>query len=285
MAMRFTLMLSRGEYRDFIAIAKAAEESGFTSITMPDSLFFPSATVSKYPYADTTNIRGYIEATPFIEPFIAMTWMAAVTQTLRFYPAVMKVPVRQPLILAKALSSLAVISGNRVSLGAGLSPWREDFVYNGMDFDRRGELMDECIAIIRGAMTGEYFEFHSRNFDIGPMKLNPVPDRRVPILYGGHSKPALRRTARLCDGWISANVDTDALRKLIAELNEFREQFGTSGRPDFEIHVMDITASGVDDYRRLAEIGATDAVAGFVSDGAAMLDDIRRFGDRIIAKV
>jgi probable F420-dependent oxidoreductase len=283
--MRFTLMLSRGEYRDFIAIAKAAEESGFTSITMPDSLFFPSATVSKYPYADTTNIRGYIEATPFIEPFIAMTWMAAVTRTLRFYPAVMKVPVRQPLVLAKALSSLAVISGNRVSLGAGLSPWREDFVYNGMDYERRGELMDECIAIIRGAMAGEYFEFHSRNFDIGPMKLNPVPDRRVPILYGGHSKPALRRTARLCDGWISANVDTDTLKKLIAQLNEFREEFGTSGRGDFEIHVMDITASGVDDYRRLEEIDATDAVAGFVSDGQTMLDDIRRFGDRIIAKI
>jgi probable F420-dependent oxidoreductase len=282
--MRFTLMLSRGEYRDFIAIAKAAEESGFTSITIPDSLFFPSTTVSKYPYADTTNIRGYIEATPFIEPFIAMTWMAAVTKTLRFYPAVMKVPVRQPLVLAKALSSLAVISDNRVSLGAGLSPWREDFAYNRMDYDRRGELMDECIAIIRGAMIGEYFEFHSRNFDIGPMKLNPVPDRRVPILYGGHSKPALRRTARLCDGWISANVDTDTLKKLIAQLNEYRDQFGTSGRRDFEIHVMDITASGVDDYRRLEEIGATDAVAGFVSGGQAMLDDIRRFGDRIIGK-
>jgi probable F420-dependent oxidoreductase len=283
--MRFTLMLSRGEYRDFIAIARAAEESGFTSITMPDSLFFPTTTVSKYPYADTTNIRGYIEATPFIEPFIAMTWMAAVTKTLRFYPAVMKVPVRQPLVLAKALSSLAVISGNRVSLGAGLSPWREDFAYNGMDYERRGELMDECIAIIRGAMTGEYFEFHSRNFDIGPMKLKPVPDRRVPILYGGHSKPALRRTARLCDGWISANVDTDTLEKLIGQLNKYREEYGTSGRRDFEIHVMDITASGVDDYRRLEEIGATDAVAGFVSDGPAMLDDIRRFGEKIIAKV
>lgn len=283
--MRFTLMLSRGEYRDFTTIAKAAEESGFTSITMPDSLFFPSTTVSTYPYADTSNIRGYIAATPFIEPFIAMSWMAAVTKTLRFYPAVMKVPVRQPLVLAKALSSLAAISGNRISLGAGLSPWREDFVYNGVDYDRRGELMDECIAIIRGSMTGEYFEFHSRNFDIGPMKLNPVPDRRVPILYGGHSKPALRRTARLCDGWISANVDTDALKKLIAQLNEFREQFGTSGRRDFELHVMDITAGSVDDYRRLEEIGATDAVAGFVSDGQAMLDDIRRFGDKIIAKV
>jgi probable F420-dependent oxidoreductase len=283
--MHFTLMLSRGEYRDFLAIAQAAEASGWTSITIPDSLFFPQSTVSRYPYADTDNIRQYISATPFIEPFIAMSWMAAVTQTLRFYPAVMKVPVRQPLVLAKALSSLAVISGNRVSLGAGLSPWREDFSYNGLDFEKRGTLMDECIAIIRGAMSGRYFEFHSQDYDIGPIKLNPVPDRPVPILYGGHSKAALVRAARLCDGWISANADTDALKAMIGQLNALRERYGTLSRPDYEIHVMDVTASTADDYRRLADLGATDMVAGFASEGQEMIDNVRRFGEKIIAKL
>jgi probable F420-dependent oxidoreductase len=283
--MRFTLMLSRGEYRDFLEIAQAAEASGWTSITIPDSLFFPQTTVSRYPYADTDNIRQYIAATPFIEPFIAMSWMAAVTTTLRFYPAVMKVPVRQPLVLAKALSSLAVISGNRVSLGAGLSPWREDFTYNGLEFERRGQLMDECIEIIRAALSGRYFEFHSQNYDIGPIKLNPVPDRPVPILYGGHSKAALARAARLCDGWISANADTETLRAMIGQLNAQRERHGTRGRPDFEIHVMDVTASTADDYRRLADLGATDMVAGFASEGQEMIDNIRRFGEKIIAKV
>ena len=283
--MRFTLMLSRGEYRDFLAIAQAAEASGWTSITIPDSLFFPQSTVSRYPYADTDNIRQYIAATPFIEPLIAMSWMAAVTRTLRFYPAVMKVPVRQPLVLAKALSSLAVISGNRVSLGAGLSPWREDFSYNGLDFEKRGRLMDESIAILRAAMSGQYFEFHSDNYDIGPIKLNPVPDRPVPILYGGHSKAALVRAARLCDGWISANADTGALKAMIGQLNALREQFGTLGRPDFEIHVMDVTASTTDDYRRLADLGATDMVAGFTSEGQEMIDNVRRFGEKIIAKL
>ena len=283
--MRFTLMLSRGEYRDFVAIAQAAEASGWTSITIPDSLFFPQSTVSRYPYADTDNIRQYISATPFIEPFIAMSWMAAVTTTLRFYTAVMKVPVRQPLVLAKALSSLAVISGNRVSLGAGLSPWREDFSYNGLDFEKRGTLMDECIAIIRGAMSGRYFEFHSQNYDIGPIKLNPVPDRPVPILYGGHSKAALVRAARLCDGWISANADTDALKAMIGQLNALRERYGTLNRPDYEIHVMDVTASTADDYRRLADLGATDMVAGFASEGQEMIDNVRRFGEKIITKL
>ncbi len=241
--------------------------------------------MSRYPYADTENIRGYIAATPFIEPFVAMTWMAAVTTTLRFYPAVMKMPVRQPLVLAKALSSLAVISNNRVSLGAGLSPWREDFAHNGMVFEKRGKLMDESIDIIRGAMSGDYFEYHSENYDIGPIKLNPVPDRPVPILYGGHSNAALARAARLCDGWISANADTDALKTMIGGLNSYRERYGTLSRPDFEIHVMDITASTADDYRRLGELGATDVVAGFVTEGQQMIDDIRRFGEKIIAKI
>jgi probable F420-dependent oxidoreductase len=278
-------MLSRGEHRQFQAIAQAAEESGWTSITMPDSLFFPRATESEYPYADTDNIRAYISATPFIEPFIAMTWMAAVTKTLRFYPAVMKVPVRQPLVLAKALSSLAVISGNRVSLGAGLGPWREDFTYNGVAFEKRGRLMDECIEIIRGALRGDYFEFHSENYDIGPMKMNPVPDQAVPILYGGHSKAALARAARLCDGWISANADTETLKTLIRGLNAERERYGTLDRSDFEIHVMDVMASTADDYRRLADLGATDVVAGFVAEGQEMIDQVRRFGEKIISQV
>lgn len=283
--MRFTLMLSRGEYRDFQALAQAAQASGWTSITIPDSLFFPRATVSRYPYADTNNIREYITATPFIEPFVAMTWMAAVTKTLRFYPAVMKVPVRQPLVLAKALSSLAVISGNRVSLGAGLSPWREDFAYNGVAFEKRGKLMDECIEIIRGALSGQYFEFHSQNYDIGPIKMNPVPDRPVPILFGGHSEAALARAARLCDGWISANADTGTLTTLINRLNSYRERYGTLSRPDFEIHVMDVTARTADDFRRLADLGATDIVAGFASEGQAMIDNVRLFGEKIIAKI
>jgi probable F420-dependent oxidoreductase len=277
-------MLSRGEHQDFQAIAQAAEESGWTSITIPDSLFFPRATESEYPYADTDNIRSYISATPFIEPFIAMTWMAAV-KTLRFYPAVMKVPVRQPLVLAKALGSLAVISGNRVSLGAGLGPWREDFTYNGVAFEKRGKLMDECIEIIRGALRGDYFEFHSENYDFGPLKMNPVPDKPVPILYGGHSKAALARAARLCDGWISANADTDTLKRLIRGLNAERERYGTIGRADFEIHVMDVTASSAEDYRRLADLGATDIVAGFVTEGQEMIDQVRRFGEKIISRV
>jgi probable F420-dependent oxidoreductase len=287
--MRFTLQLGFARYPDYQAIAQAAEAAGFSSIGMPDSFFFPKDTDSQYPYADTSVIRGYIEAMPFIEPLVAMSWMAAATRKIRFYPSVMKVPTRQPLVLAKALSSLAVLCGERILLGAGLSPWAEDYTYNNVSFEKRGQLMDECIAILRGAMSGEYFEFHSANYDFGPMKMLPVPRRPVPILVGGHSKPALKRAASLGDGWVSANTDFDTLKSLLADLNAYREAAGTRSR-DFEIHGFDMAAREIADFRRLGELGVTDAcVAPWGFDPstalATQVDAMRRFGDEIISRV
>ncbi|HEY2809054.1 MAG TPA: TIGR03619 family F420-dependent LLM class oxidoreductase [Steroidobacteraceae bacterium] len=288
--MRFTLQLGFARYPDFQKIAQVAEEAGFSSIGMPDSFFFPQHTESEYPYNDTQVIRGYIEAMPFIEPIVSMSWMAAVTRKIRFYPSVMKVPTRQPLVLAKALSSLAVLSGERILLGAGLSPWKEDFTFNGVNFAKRGRLMDECIAIVRGAMTGKYFEYHSENYDFGLMKMFPVPSRPVPILIGGHSKPALTRAARLGDGWIAANTDLKTLKSLLMQLAELRRALGTDARKDFEIHGFDVAAQSPADYQRLGELGITDAcVAPWGFDPAtplqAQLDGLRRFGDSVISRM
>jgi probable F420-dependent oxidoreductase len=288
--MRFTLQLGFARYPDYQQIARTAEQAGFSSIGSPDSFFFPQRTESEYPYADTSMIRGYIEAMPFIEPLVGMSWMAAVTQKIRFYPSVLKVPTRQPLVLAKALSSLAVLSGERILLGAGLSPWKEDYTYNGVSFEKRGKLMDECLAILRGAMSGNYFEYHSENYDFGPMKMYPVPKRPVPIIIGGHSKPALARAARLGDGWVSANTDFATLQSLLRELDSLRGAAGTSSRKDFEIHGFDMAARTVADFQRLAELGITDACVapwGFDPTTAlpTQLDGLRRFGDEVIARL
>jgi len=282
-------MLGFSHYANYPVIAQTAEAAGWTSVSMPDSLFFPRETQSEYPYADTSAVRAYIEHSPFIEPLIAITAMAAVTKTLRFYPGVLKVPVRQPLVLAKALSSVAVISGERVALGAGLSPWREDFTYNGVHFEKRGRLMDECIAILRGAMSGEFFEYESDNYRFGPVKLSPVPKKPVPILIGGHAKPALARAARLGDGWIAANTDFATLAALVAELDRLRDEHGTRGNAGFEIHGMPVDATTAADYRRLQDLGVTDACAvPWGLDPTAplerQLDAIRRFGDEVISK-
>ncbi|MBL0122981.1 MAG: TIGR03619 family F420-dependent LLM class oxidoreductase [Betaproteobacteria bacterium] len=289
--MRFTLMLGLGGYQDYLAIAKAAEECGWDAISLPDSIFFPKISESEYPYADTSAVRQYLSVAPVIEPFVALSAIAAVTSRLRLVPGVLKVPVRQPLILAKAITSLAVISNNRLVLGAGLSPWKEDFAYNGVDYDKRGKLFDECIAIVRGAMRGDYFEYHSDNYDFGPMKMCPVPDRPVPFIIGGHARPALARAARLGDGWMSANTDFADLKKLIDELNALRAEHGTQHRADFQIFGNDMNARNVDDYHRVADLGVTDLCAApwNVYDSACKLqeklDGLRRFADTVIAKL
>ncbi|MBK6402467.1 MAG: TIGR03619 family F420-dependent LLM class oxidoreductase [Rhodocyclaceae bacterium] len=289
--MRFTLMLGLGGYQDYLEVARVAEEAGWSALSLPDSIFFPRQTASAYPYADTDAVRQFLSVAPVIEPFVAIAGMAAVTRTIRFYPGVLKVPIRQPLLLAKSVASLAVMSGNRYSLGAGLSPWAEDFVYNGVPFEDRGHRMDECIEIIRGALTGDYFEYHGKHYDFGPMKMCPVPDKPVPILIGGHAKPALARAARSGDGWISANTDFATLKSLIEQIDGLRAEFGTHGKSDFEIHAFDASARTPDDFKRLRDIGVTDIctsawnVYDASTDRKHKLDGIRRFADEIIARM
>jgi alkanesulfonate monooxygenase SsuD/methylene tetrahydromethanopterin reductase-like flavin-dependent oxidoreductase (luciferase family) len=256
--MRFTLMTGLGGTEDYTAIAPAAEDAGWTSMAIPDSLFYPEVTESDYPYLSTEAVRQALDGVPVLDPIVAMAIMVGVTKTLRFYPAVLKVPVRQPLVLAKALSSLAVVSNNRISLGAGLSPWKEDFTFNGIPFEERGKRMDDCIAIIRGALSGEYFEYASQYYDVGKMKMSPVPTQPLPILFGGHAVPALRRAAQVGDGWISANSDYESLQPMIGKLNELRQEYGTDKRTDFEIHAFDMHARSLDDFKRLEELGVTD---------------------------
>lgn len=289
--MHFTLQLGFSSYRNYPAIAKAAEAAGWSYLSMPDSLFFPRVTESDYPYADTDAIRKYLEHSTIVDPIVAMSVMAAVTSSIKLYPGVLKVPVRQPLILAKQLSSLAAMTNGRIALGAGLSPWKEDFVYNGVSFEKRGELMDECIEIIRGASSGEFFEYHGKHYDFGPLRMRPVPAQPIRILVGGHSKPALRRAARVGDGWVSANTDLPTLKTMIAELNGYRAGFGTLDRPSFEIHGIDFGARTVADFQRMEAVGVTHA--GVLpwdksvdsENVAGQLDAITRFGDEVIARM
>ena len=142
-------MMGLGGYEDYPVLARAAEAAGWHALSVPDSLFYPKITESEYPYTDTAAVRQALDGTPVIDPLVAIAAMAAVTERIRFYPGVLKVPVRQPLVLAKTVSSVAVMSNNRLSLGAGLSPWKEDFTYNGVAFEGRGQLMDECLQILQ----------------------------------------------------------------------------------------------------------------------------------------
>ena len=122
--------------------------------------------------------------------------MGAVTERIRFVTFVVKLPIRHPVLVAKQATSTAVLTGNRLVLGVGTSPWREDYEMLGVPWEGRGQRMDEAVAIVRGLSAGGYFEHHGEVFDVPPIKIAPVPTEPIPILVGGHGEAALRRAAR-----------------------------------------------------------------------------------------
>jgi probable F420-dependent oxidoreductase len=290
--VRFSYAESMTDPSSYIPLARAAEEAGYDSMVVPDSLCYPRHSSSVYPF-NPDGTREFLEDKPFLEPFSLIPALGAVTQRLRFVTFVLKLPVRNPVLVAKQATSVAVLTGDRLSLGVGTSPWREDYDVLGVPWARRGQRMDEEIAIIRGLAAGGYFEYHGAVFDVPPVKMAPVPARPIPILIGGHGDAALRRAAQTGDGWLHGGGDPAELPGLLARLAEFRRQAGTVDRP-FEVHVISLDAYTVDGVHRLAEQGVTDVIVGFrwpyetgpdTEPLAEKITKLRRFADDVIGKV
>lgn len=244
--------------RDLMELARVADECGYDAIAMPDSVFYPEETAVDYPYS-ADGKRMWSGETPMPDPFIAMAAMAAVTERLRFYTNVFKLPLRDPLLVAKQVSTMAVISDGRVGIGVGLSWMPEEFRFTGTEMRTRGARTDEAIQIIKAVCAGrgpEWIEHHGKHYDFDRLMISPAPHEPVPIYGGGHSEPALRRAARLADGWLSVNTTTDELRVTIERLAELRAEYGRADVP-FEIDVSATDVSDLDRYRRLADIGVT----------------------------
>jgi probable F420-dependent oxidoreductase len=290
--VRFSYAESMTDPSFYAPLARAAEEAGYDSMVVPDSICYPRHAGSRYPFSPDGS-REFLEDKPFIEPFSLIPALGAVTTRLRFVTFVLKLPVRSPVLVAKQATSTAVLTGNRLVLGVGTSPWREDYEVLGVPWEHRGRRMDEELAIIRGLSAGGYFEYHGKIFDFAPVKIAPVPTEPLPILIGGHSDAALRRAARAGDGWLHGGGDPAGLPGLLARLAELRRLEGTAGRP-FEVHVISMDAYSVGGVHRLEDQGVTDVIVGFrwpYQTGpdreplAEKTGKLRRFADGVIAKV
>ena len=323
--MRFSFAESMCDPSHYVPLAVAAERAGWTSFVVPDSICYPEISESRYPYTPDGD-REFLQGKPFLEPFTLIPALGAVTERLRFTTFVVKLPIRQPVLVAKQVASVAVLTGNRFGFGVGLSPWPEDFLVTGSDWKSRGKRMDEMIAIIRGLTAradsgkpaqrgeaerssygparagaaaaspdecgpGDFFEFHGRHYDLESIQICPVPTQPVPILIGGHAEPALRRAARLGDGWMHAGGDAGELARLLGRLAELRVEYGRDREP-FEVHVISMDGYTVDGVRRLEDLGVTDAIVGFrnayekdTMAVAQKIEALERFADQVIAKV
>ncbi len=272
-------------------LAIATEEAGYDSFVVPDSICYPEHSGSRYPYTEDGG-REFLEDKPFVETFSLISYLAGVTERLRFTTSVVKLPLRHPVLMAKQVSSVAMLSDNRLTFGVGLSPWPEDYEAVGVPWARRGQRLDEMIDVIRGLCGGGYFEYEGEIFQIPSIKICPVPTQPIPILIGGHSEPALRRAARVGDGWIHAGGDAEELQVLLGRLRELRREYGKASDP-FELHVISLDAYTPDGVRRLEDMGVSDVLVGFRDSYTKEQDTqnleqklaaMRQYSDTVISK-
>src|SRR5262249_55154831 len=204
--------------------------------------------------------RFWTGETPFVDPFISIAAMAAVTERIRFLTNVIKLPIRDPLLVAKQLSSMAVLAKDRVGLGVGLSWMPEEFRYTHTDMKTRGKRADEMIDILRLVCGGggpQWVEYHGKYYDFDRLMISPAPELPVPISVGGLSEPGLRRAARLADGWISVQNTEAEITDAIEQLRRYRAEYGRADEP-FEINALCTDVFDLDGFRRLADKGVTE---------------------------
>ena len=254
--MRFGFHLFMVDPAEFLDIARTADACGWDSLQVADAPFFPEVTSAPYPYTPDGK-RFWPLDQPVLDPWVAITAMATVTKRLRFLPSVLRLAIRQPLLEAKSLCSVAAMSNDRVALGVGLAWMPEEFKWLKQDKKTRGARQDEAIQIIRLLMGGGMVEFHGKYYDFDRLTMAPVPKKRIPIYVGGTTTPALRRAAHYGDGWLGVVHTMEEIKGLVAELNVLRREFGREKEPfDIMLHCAD--AETADDIRRLEDLGVTD---------------------------
>jgi probable F420-dependent oxidoreductase len=276
-------------------VARASEACGYHGVMVADHVVFPENLSSAYPYS-ANGAPGWEAETAWLDAWVAIGAMAAVTSTLRFSTNVYIAPARHPLVVAKAVATAAVLSGGRVALGGGVGWMREEFAALDSDFTTRGRRFDEMIDILRALWTGEAVEHHSAFYDFDRLRMSPVPSAPIPIYTGGDSDAALRRAARV-DGWIGSLYRPEVALTRVADLGRFRRDIGVSATDgqmdDYEIILaLRGPIDDLDAYRRLEDAGVTGIMTSplavrslAVAGDEVPAHAVETFADRVIARL
>ena len=258
-------------------ILRLGEAHGFASVMVADHIAFPVVVKSRYPYTVSGDFPGGGDA---LEQLALMAFVAGQTTTLRIVSSVMIVPYRNPVFTAKALATIDVLSNGRVTLGAGVGWMREEFeALAAPEFDHRGSVTDEYLNIFKLLWTESPATFKGRFYEFSDLKCLPQPVQKPhpPIWIGGHSAPAIRRAARLGDGWhpVGANPAVP-LRpaELKASLDELYRLTRDAGRDPSKLTIS-YKAPVYDVGQRL--LGPGGERRPFSGDGGQVAEDIAAF--------
>lgn len=279
-----TLMGVRlGAYADAARILEAA---GFESLWVPEHLALPAESPSTYPY--TEDGRPPVPTgTPCYDPFVLLSYAACATTSIRLATNVYLLPLHHPLRTARGAVTLDRLSGGRVTLGVGVGWLKDEFDWAGEEFSTRGRRTDEIIDILRRLWTEQTVDYESEHYRFGPVAFAPKPAQRegIPLEVGGTSAAALRRAARLGDGWIDIGSESvDVLARHITTLCAMRADAGRTG--PFEITLGGSWGSDLDSVRRAADVGATRVIArpyaGTPLAAADVAEWAARYSDEVI---
>jgi probable F420-dependent oxidoreductase len=285
-----------------LALGRAADEQGYAGVYLSDHMFFPRERTSRYTYSTSDDgAPGFGDHwdpdTHWPDPICFICALASVTTNLRFTTGVYVAPARDLVSVAKQVGTAAVLSGGRLNFGVGVGWSKEEFDATGQDFATRGRRLDDMIPALRALWAGGWVEYHGAHYDVAAMRMEPSPPGPVPIYGGGHSAPALRRAATLCDGWIAAGAyqEEEAVFHL-GRLAQARRRAGRDTEP-FAVFLSLWERPDVDRYRRFEEeYAVTDflcapGLTARVDPGAppekqrrARLDASARFADEIVAR-
>lgn len=268
-----------------LEICRRAEQLGFDSVWGGEHVIRPARISSPYPYAADGQMPGDAE-TPIPDPLIWLAYVAAAAPSVRLGTCILIVPQRNPLVLAKEIATLDHLSGGRVDLGLGVGWMREEFEALGIPWERRGARNDEYVAAMRALWAGPDAEFHGEFVDFPPATCCPRPVRgSIPILVGGDTPAAVRRAARIADGYFPGANDPAELARLIEELRIAAEKEGRdpASIPIHAIfgpaHLADPAAGA----EQLEALGVERAmVPAFFFLGPGGLDRLVEFGERVV---
>ena len=286
--MQYTCAVPMCPIDQLIELAKTAEEVGFDNIALPDSIFYMEKQAADYPYT-ADGSRMWNEETPWVDPLIAAGAMGAVTSKLRFYTNVMKLGSRNPVLMARQVGSVANLTNNRFGFGVGIGWAPEEFEWCGQPYAKRGKRVDEMIDVIKLLLGGGMVEFHGEFYDFERLQMSPAPTKPVPFYVGGHTDVALKRAARVGDGWTSAMLTCDQLAEIIGKIKKLLADSGRAGDP-FEYQAVCIDKFDVEGHRHLVAAGVTDnIVMPWVFDGLGFdapldkkQDSLKRYADTYI---
>jgi probable F420-dependent oxidoreductase len=286
-AMKFGLAFASSlatEPDTSLELCRRAEALGFESVWGGEHVIRPASIDSAYPYSADGRMPGEPE-TQIPDPLIWLAYVAASAPTLRLGTCILIVPQRNPLVLAKELATLDHLSAGRVELGIGVGWMKEEFNALGVPWERRGARTDEYVAAMRALWAGPEAEYHGEFVDFAPSTCSPRPVRgSIPILVGGDTPAAVRRAARIADGYFPGSSDEAELARLIKDLGEAATRFE---RDPSEIEISVIFGAQMADpvagVERLAKLGVKRAmVPALFFAGADGLDRLEAFAELVV---